>query len=116
MRPFNFPIFAVALAVLTCVVGGEHARAEYDGWHRVRSAAFAAGCLPLLFVVLFRQARMTTAAGELFDFVSTLPVQIAGHLAWILGESRGYAAHALRRSLSRSPSLTPQVTVDQDTM
>jgi hypothetical protein len=31
MRPFNFPIFAVALAALSCVVGGGHARAD-DGF------------------------------------------------------------------------------------
>ena len=31
MRSFNFPIFAVALAVLTCVASGGHAHAD-DGF------------------------------------------------------------------------------------
>jgi META domain len=31
MRSFNFPLFAVALAALTCVAGSGHARAE-DGF------------------------------------------------------------------------------------
>ena len=45
-------------------------------------------------VHLVRAGRNAVAAGCARDFFLTLPVQLAGQLAWILGESRHYAARA----------------------
>jgi len=70
------------------------ARANYESWNRLRSASFALASPLLLAVVLTRAARSAVAAGCKRDFVLTFPVQIAGQLAWILGESRHYVARA----------------------
>ncbi len=71
------------------------ARANYESWNRWRSASFALASPVLLTIVLTRAARSAAAAGCKRDFVLTFPVQIAGQLAWILGESRHYAVHAI---------------------
>jgi glycosyltransferase involved in cell wall biosynthesis len=83
------------------------ARAAYERWSRPRAAVFAIAAPVLLAVVIWRAGRTSAEAGWTRDFVLTLPVQIAGHLAWILGESRHYAARAIsagaRRGERRSP-------------
>ena len=70
------------------------ARANYERWNRWRSATFALASPVLLAIVLTRAARSAAAAGCKRDYVLTFPVQIAGQLAWILGESRHYVARA----------------------
>ena len=70
------------------------ARANYERWNRARSASFVLASPLLLALVMTRAARSAAAAGCKKDFVLTFPVQIAGQLAWILGESRHYAARA----------------------
>ena len=70
------------------------ARANYERWNRLRSASFALASPLLLALVMTRAARSAAAAGCKRDFVLTFPVQIAGQLAWILGESRHYVARA----------------------
>ena len=70
------------------------ARANYERWNRLRSASFALASPLLLALVMTRAARSAAAAGCKRDFVLTFPVQIAGQLAWILGESRHYIARA----------------------
>ncbi len=68
------------------------ARAGYENWDRWRSAIFVLASPALLAVVLMRAGRSAAAAGCARDFFLTIPVQLAGQLAWILGESRHYAA------------------------
>jgi glycosyltransferase involved in cell wall biosynthesis len=70
------------------------ARADYEHWDRWRSATFALASPVLLAIVLTRAGRSAVAAGCKRDFFLTFPVQVAGQLAWILGESRHYAARA----------------------
>jgi hypothetical protein len=45
-------------------------------------------------MILVRAGRAAYLAGWAKDFLTTLPVQAAGHLAWVLGETRCYAARA----------------------
>ena len=70
------------------------ARADYESWDRKRSASFALASPVLLAIVLMRAGRSAAAAGCKRDFFLTFPVQFAGQLAWILGESRHYASRA----------------------
>jgi GT2 family glycosyltransferase len=75
------------------------ARAAFEGWRRARAAAYLAACPLLVGVVLARGARDALRAGWGGWLVSTLPIQLLGHLAWSLGEARVHA----RRALGSSP-------------
>lgn len=90
------------------------ARADYERWSRWRAARFTLAAPLLLAIVLVRTARAAVVAGCAPDFLLTLPVQVAGHLAWILGESRHYAMRVAlphRDPLSASGrSVSPDVT------
>jgi glycosyltransferase involved in cell wall biosynthesis len=77
-------------------------RAAHEGWSRGRAALFAAAAPLLLVVVLWRAGQTSASAGYARDFALTLPVQIAGHVAWILGESREYARRAIAASLGEA--------------
>ena len=68
-------------------------RADYEHWSRWRAAGFALAAPVMLLDVLARTGRAASIAGQLRDFFSTLPVQVVGQLAWILGESSYYLAH-----------------------
>ena len=68
-------------------------RADYEQWSRWRAAGFALAAPVILLSVLARAGRAARGAGQLRDFFSTLPVQLVGQLAWILGESSYYVAH-----------------------
>ncbi|HUQ20824.1 MAG TPA: glycosyltransferase [Gemmatimonadaceae bacterium] len=70
------------------------ARADYEKWTRIRALAFALACPALIATVLWRAGRWAAAGGQIREFVMTLPVQIAGHSAWILGETVHYASRA----------------------
>jgi glycosyltransferase involved in cell wall biosynthesis len=70
------------------------ARSSYEGWNRWRAAGFTLASPALLAIVLARAAKSAAVAGCKRDFVLTLPIQFAGQLAWVLGESRHYAARA----------------------
>ena len=72
------------------------ARADYEQWPRWRAAAFALAAPVLIVLVLLRAGRTSAAGGFASDFVMTLPVQVAGHSAWIIGETVHYAARAVR--------------------
>jgi glycosyltransferase involved in cell wall biosynthesis len=69
-------------------------RSNYEQWGRWRATCFVLAAPVLLALVLARAGRTAHLAGWAKDFLVTLPVQIAGHLAWILGETRCYAARA----------------------
>ncbi len=68
------------------------ARADYEQWTRMRALSFALACPLLIATVLWRSGRAAAAGGHSLDFLRTLPVQIAGHSAWILGETAHYAS------------------------
>lgn len=68
-------------------------RADYERWSRWRAAGFALAAPVIFLDVLARAGRAARLAGQSRDFVSTLPVQVVGQLAWILGESSYYLAH-----------------------
>ena len=72
------------------------ARAEYEDWSRLRAAGFALAWPALIAMVLLRAGRTSAAGGWASDFIMTLPVQVAGHAAWIIGETVHYAARAVR--------------------
>lgn len=88
------------------------ARADYEQWPRWRAASFALAWPVLLAIVLLRAGRTASAAGCARDFVLTFPVQVAGHLAWILGESCHYAARAAMPV--RAPHPERRRSPDQD--
>lgn len=67
------------------------ARADYEDWPRWRAAVFALASPVLIGIVLVRAARTSAAGGWASDFIKTLPVQLAGHSAWIIGETVHYA-------------------------
>jgi cellulose synthase/poly-beta-1,6-N-acetylglucosamine synthase-like glycosyltransferase len=64
------------------------ARAGFENWGRPRAGAYLAAFPLLVGLVLARGARDAVRAGWGVSFVTTLLVQIVGHLAWLLGEAR----------------------------
>lgn len=87
-------------------------RADYERWGRGRAASFALAFPVLLAVVLLRAGRTAVAAGCGRDFLLTVPVQVAGHLAWILGESRHYASRVVMPA--RAPLPEHRRPLDRD--
>jgi GT2 family glycosyltransferase len=64
------------------------ARVQHERWSKLRALGYlmVVPLLPLL--VMARAARDALGAGWAAPFVSTIPVQFLGHLAWSLGEAR----------------------------
>ena len=71
------------------------ARADYEMWSRWRAGFFAIAFPLLVLTVLWRSARQAALGGWGLDFVTTFPIQVAGHASWILGETGYYAARAV---------------------
>ena len=65
-------------------------RIEYERWGRGRAAAYLAAFPLLMVLVVTRTARDAVEAGWGVHFVTTFPVQLAGHAAWLVGEARAY--------------------------
>jgi hypothetical protein len=67
---------------------GAATRGEFERWPRLRYGVylFALPVLPLLLTL--RTGRDCARAGHLGGFLATLPLQLAGHGAWCLGEAR----------------------------
>ena len=63
-------------------------RVEFESWSRLRLVAYlvAAPLLPL--VPLMRGGRDAFQCGWVRSFISTIPLQLLGHLGWSLGELR----------------------------
>jgi cellulose synthase/poly-beta-1,6-N-acetylglucosamine synthase-like glycosyltransferase len=66
------------------------ARAGFEAWGRPRAGAHLAALPLLMGLVLARGARDAVRAGWGASFVTTILVQIVGHLAWLLGEARSH--------------------------
>ena len=75
------------------------ARADYEQWPRWRAASFALAGPAMIAIVLLRAARTAAAGGWASDFVATLPVQVSGHSAWVIGETVHYARRAIRTNV-----------------
>ncbi len=76
------------------------ARAAFQRWSRVRAAAYFAALPLLVIVVLARGAREARRAGWGRWFLTTAPVQLWGHMAWLLGEARTHLRWLWRRPTS----------------
>lgn len=75
-------------------------RMAFEGWSRRRAALYAALMPALVVGVTLRAGRDALRSGWGVPFVATLPLQVAGHLAWSLGE---LGAHLAR--LAPSPAV-----------
>ena len=64
------------------------ARAEFEGWSRLRLATYLVAAPLLLLVPLLRGGRDAFQCGWVRSFISTMPLQLLGHLGWSLGETR----------------------------
>lgn len=91
--------------------GGDFAgaRMQFEQWTRFRAAAQVAGFPLALLLVLARGWRDAVAVRRGWTFVETLPVQIVGHAAWLVGEVRSYFRRAISYSGTRIKSA---VTID----
>jgi hypothetical protein len=72
-------------------------RPRHRGWSRLRIAAqlALAGALPL--VMTARSIRYAASSGRLADAILTLPVILAGSVAWCCGEAVSHAKLLCRR-------------------
>lgn len=70
---------------------GAVTRIDFGRWSRLRVGAYLAA-LPILPLLLTaRTGREAWRAGAWFDLLVTLPLQLAGHGAWCLGEALAHA-------------------------
>ncbi len=74
------------------------ARMYFDDWSRLRALGHFAGFPLALALVIGRGFRDAIVVGRVGSFLATLPLQIAGHSAWLVGEERAYLAHNGRKS------------------
>jgi glycosyltransferase involved in cell wall biosynthesis len=82
--------------------GGDFAvaRMHFGEWSRLRSLGHFAGFPLALALVMGRGLRDAFVAGRFRSFLATLPLQLIGHSAWLVGEERAYfsrVTHASRR-------------------
>ena len=87
------------------------ARIIFDDWSRLRALGHLVGFPLALGLVLGRGFRDAIAVHRLRTFFATLPVQVAGHTAWLLGEERAYFSRAMRDP-SRGRGLVSHNPVD----
>lgn len=76
------------------------ARVTFERWSRPRVATYVIAFPALVGVVLARGASDAVRAGRGWQFVRTLPFQLAGHIAWSLGEALTHLRLMLRRPAS----------------
>jgi GT2 family glycosyltransferase len=76
-------------------------RGAYEQWSRARLTASLLATPLLIFWILMCAARDASRSGWLRRFLWTLPLQIAGHGAWCLGEAVGYWRDVKDLSLPR---------------
>lgn len=77
------------------------ARMQVEDWSRVRTLGHFAAVPLASAIVIARGGRDALVARKFGDFLRTLPLQIAGHVAWLIGEERAYVTrftHASRRT------------------
>lgn len=74
------------------------ARMHFDDWSRLRALGHFAGIPLALLLVMGRGFRDAIVVRRVGDFLSTVPLQLIGHSAWLVGEERAYLAHSGRKS------------------
>lgn len=74
-------------------------RIRREAWSWRRAALNILGLPALVLLVLARAARDAFQSGWMRDYIVTLPVQAAGHLAWSIGEAQ--AAYRYLRGAMR---------------
>lgn len=72
-------------------------RVVFQRWSRARAVAYLAALPALPVVMTLRAGADARRAGRSGMWLSTLLVQLAGHLAWCLGEARAHWARAIGR-------------------
>ncbi|HVD61802.1 MAG TPA: glycosyltransferase family A protein [Gemmatimonadaceae bacterium] len=74
------------------------ARMYFDGWSRPRALGHFVAFPLALALVIGRGLRDAVVVGGFGSFLATLPMQIAGHTAWLVGEERAYLSYSGRKS------------------
>jgi glycosyltransferase involved in cell wall biosynthesis len=69
-------------------------RVAFEDWSRARALAYLAALPALPVVVTIRAGADALRGGRIGMWLTTLPVQLLGHLAWSLGEARAHWARA----------------------
>ncbi|HUQ20525.1 MAG TPA: glycosyltransferase family A protein [Gemmatimonadaceae bacterium] len=87
------------------------ARMEAEQWSRLRTLSHFAAFPFTGAIVIARGARDAFVARQLRSFLRTLPLQIAGHVAWLVGEERAYIAH-LTDAERETPALVAGDPID----
>lgn len=77
------------------------ARVAFERWSATRAATHIVAFPAVFLVVLARGWRDAITAGWGLTFVETMPLQILGHAAWLIGEVRAY--YRVIRFRARSP-------------
>jgi glycosyltransferase involved in cell wall biosynthesis len=72
-------------------------RVTHEQWDGLRAAATLAALPLLLVVVMARTAGDAFACGWGRHFVATIPIQVVGQGAWLVGEARAYGRRCFRR-------------------
>jgi glycosyltransferase involved in cell wall biosynthesis len=74
------------------------ARVAYECWSRTRAAAHIAASPLALLIVLARGCGDAFAVRQGWTFLETLPLQLVGHAAWLVGELRPYYRRVVGRA------------------
>lgn len=77
-------------------------RLTYEQWGRARAAGYLAALPLLLLVVIARTGRDAFECGWGRHFVATIPVQLVGQSAWLIGEARAYGRQLTERTVRRT--------------
>ena len=72
-------------------------RADWHGWSKGTSLLYLLATPATLVLVTARSVRDGVSAGFGRRSLSTLPLQLLGHAAWLAGEARGHLARILAR-------------------
>lgn len=84
-------------------------RMEFENWGRLRASAHVVGFPLALLFVLGRGCAEAVKSKRGRVFLSTLPVQLTGHSAWLLGELRAYYRRAVAHARHRRAHATSNV-------
>jgi glycosyltransferase involved in cell wall biosynthesis len=69
-------------------------RVAFQRWSRARAVAYLAALPAVPVAMTLRAGADALHVGRIRMWLATLPVQLAGHLAWCLGEARAHWARA----------------------
>lgn len=81
-------------------------RMEFEGWSRARAAGHIIAFPIALLMVLGRGCNEAFNAGRARTFLTTLPLQIGGHTAWLCGELSAYYRRAVQIARAKN-AVTP---------